>query len=730
MAKAQKKTKKTPARLKKEDEGYQLASEDAVSYLETRRPAIVSVGRRYHIDPDELAQECYEVLLTCLRDFTPIVKKDDGSEVAVQFNTFFGSRLEVRAIEMRNRDPEYQARQATMEQMSDEEKSSFREDPPLLVQHLDHEGTMQESLKGEVAEAHGDKGDNAVLRIMRDSFFDQKLAELVAKEKDEKKQAALLHVKVGGVYNFHEIAYHFGVTDSRASQVMNELMDAFYVQRLIDRDLKAVRTDFEKLKFNEKRALRLIGEAFQHADDKRAEEIISVFSGLYDGLEDLRKKSQKLAKERAEKEKKKPRKNRPSLLGEPPAYENLLTGKEAKKFPLQEVGMRRIGSLKEMEDLDFRPPMSGEMFQQFCEELDPSNPQYPALVTEDGTIIDGVLRIKAAKAAGRKEYLCLTIQVPDPEEKKRLRVVLNMRLHSTSKVEMYHAIGALSAMGFSQQKIADNLDTGRTNVLVYCKVRDKAIPELRGLFEDELIQITNAATCADLSDEEQKDIVRFIRRYGKSWAKGKNFNRLFKAVVSGKVAEFEKKLPKEVKEKAREETDQQTQPVAGTDPDTTRKISALEKQVNTYAMALKDQEIWSAQREGVINQQREELSELKSEAETLRREVEAAELIKFGDSKALDEEIKQIRAFFAITERLSAAIKGTDLARKDLTRTDVRRNQASELVRLMEEMEKSVNTLRLEIHNRCRTFRRDRTDPAENAPREGAAEKKGKAAEK
>mgnify|MGYP005844145487 CR=1 FL=1 len=715
LATAQTTTKKM-TRLKKEDEGYQMARDDAVAYLETRKPAIVSVGRRYHIDPDELAQESYEVLLTCLRDYTPIVKKDDGTEIRVQFNTFFGSRLEVRAIEMRNRDPEYQARQATMEQMSDEDKTSFRDDPPLLVQHLDHEGTMQQSLRGEVAEAHGDKDDNAVLRIMRDSFFDQKLAELVAKEKDEKKQAALLHVKVGGVYNFHEIAYHFGVTDSRASQVMNELMDAFYVQRLIDRDLKAVKVDFEKLKFNEKRALRLIGEAFQFVDDDRADEIIKVFSDIYTGLKERRKKSLQVAKERAEKEKKKPKKTKPALLGDPPEYENLLTKEESKKFPLQEVGMRRIASLKEIEDLDFRPPPSEAFFKEFCEQIDPSDPRYPALVAEDGTIIDGVLRLRAARAAGRKEYLCLTLSAPDPEEKKRLRVVLNMRLHSASKVEMFHAISALSGMGFSQQKIADSLDTGRTNVLVYCKVRDKALPELRGLFEDELIQITNAATCADLSDEEQKEIVRFIRRYGKSWAKGKNFNKLYKAAASGKVAALEEKLPKDVKEKADKEiTTGQTKQTS--DPDAARKVAALEKQINTYAMALKDQEIWSAQREGVINQQREELSDLRGEAEALRREVEAAELIKFGDSKALDDEIKQIRAFFTITERLAAAIKGADHARKDLTRTEVRRNQASELVKLLEELEKSVNTLRVEIHNRCRTFSRDRSDPAENAPK-------------
>ncbi len=685
-------TKASLEKMKQQDKGYCLAFEDAVAYLDSRGAAIGSISRNFRLDPDELAQEGYEVLLMCVRDYKPVIEKEDGSEISVKFNTFFGSRLEARAMEMRNRDPEYQARQAMTDQMNPSEKERFRTDPPLLVQHLDHENTLQESLRGEVAEAYGNREDDAVFRIMRDSFFDQKLSELVAKESDEKKQAALLHVKVGGVYNFQEIAYHFGVTDSRASQVMNELMDAFYVQRLIDRDLKSVHNDFIKLKFNEKRVLRLLSEAFQNADEDRAKEIINTFKGDYKDLDALCKKNQSIKLSKKGQVGNKNNDKRDADL--PPAYEKVFSEEENKKYPLAEVGVRPISSLKEME-FEFRSQESEESFIDFANNFDINSPQYPAVVSEDGYIIDGVRRIQAAKYRGKNDYLCITRKIASDEDKKRLRVVINMRLHSASKTEMYYAIGVLSDMGFSQQKISDYLGTSRTNVLVYCKVRDRAIPTLRGLFEDGLIQITNAATCADLPEEGQEKIVAFIRRNGIQWSKGKKFNKLYDAAVEGKVDTLGKPSVPAVDTKG-------GLVPQGQDVATQKRTEALQKQIETYAMVLKDQEIWAAQREAVINQQREELTDIKGEAEALRREVEAAELIKFGNPKAMEQELKQLRDFFTVSERLASAIKSIQHAGKDLARIDVRRKQVVELNSLFGELEKSMNTLRLEIHNSCR----------------------------
>lgn len=149
--------------LKATDEGYQLARSNAVKYLHSRRQAIFALARHFHLDADDLQQESYEVLLTCLRDFNPIYVKSDGSTVTVQFNTF-GNRLEGKALEQRNRDPEYQARQAHPQDMSDEDRSEFRKNPPLLVQHLDQETTLQENLRGEVAAAQRSRQTNMALK--------------------------------------------------------------------------------------------------------------------------------------------------------------------------------------------------------------------------------------------------------------------------------------------------------------------------------------------------------------------------------------------------------------------------------------------------------------------------------------------------------------------------------------------------------------------------------------
>ena len=690
-AKIKKPTAKQLEKLRENDEGFVSARDDAVSYMQSRRQAAFNIARRYRLDPEELFQESYEVLLTCLRDYTPVYEKDDKF-IEVQFNTFFGSRLESRAMEMRNRDPEYQARQAVTDGMSVEEKERFRSDPPLLVQHLDHESPMQEHLSREVSMARADAREDIRFKIMRDSFFDRKLSELVSREKDEKKQAALLHVKVGGVYNFQEIAYHFGVTDSRASQVMNELMDAFYVQRLLDGDLESVANDFAKLKFNEKRVLRLLKDAIQHAGEERREALVNTFKEAYKDVikyaKDALKKSE--AAEEGDEE-------APETAFEednaPPAYEEVFGEDENEKFPLLEVGLRPISSLKLLE-LEFRPPEDEERFQAFVRGFDENSPLYPIVVSEEGYVIDGERRLRAAQEKGKTEYLCLTRKFGQDFDRKLMRVVLNMRLHKSNKIEMYYAIRALSSLGLSQQKIADHLGTSRTNVLVYCKVRDKASPILRGLFEDGYIQITNASTCVDLDDDVQADISAFIRRYGLAWSKGAKFNKLFAAAAEGKIDDLEATLGgKTVKSAA-------TVAATAADPNLARKMDALEKQLETYAKALKDAEVWASQREAVINNQREQLNQTRTEADTLKRELDAAELMKFGNSKSIEDELKQVRQFYQISERMAGAHQGLESASQAIRRTELRRSQIIELVNLLDGLEKNLNDLRLEIHNR------------------------------
>lgn len=689
-AEQKKPTAKELQKLREADDGFVAARDDAVNYMQSRRQATFNIARKYRLDPEELFQESYEVLLTCLRDYTPIYEKEEGKFIEVQFNTFFGNRLESRAMEMRNRDPEYQARQAVTEGMSAEEKERFRADPPLLVQHLDHESPMQEHLSREVSMARASAREDIRFKIMRDSFFDRKLSELVAREKDEKKQAALLHVKVGGVYNFQEIAYHFGVTDSRASQVMNELMDAFYVQRLIDGDLEAVEYDFRKLKFNEKRVLRLLKESVENADEERRSEITNIFLATYPDIK-------KMAKDAAKKTVADDADEGPEEAfvedNAPPAYEEIFTEKENERFALLEVGLRPISSLKLLE-LEFRPPEDEERFQAFVRSFDENSPLYPIVVSEEGYVIDGERRLRAAKAKGKTEYLCLTRKFGQDFDRKLMRVVLNMRLHKSNKIEMYYAIRALSSLGLSQQKIADHLGTSRPNVLVYCKVRDKASPVLRALFEDGYVQITNASACVDLSEDIQAQIAAFIRRHGMAWSKGAKFNKLFAAAAEDKIAELEASLGGK---SAKPAVASATGPA---DPNIVRKLEALEKQLETYAKALKDAEVWAAQREAVINSQREQLNQTRTEADMLKRELDASELMKFGNPKAIEDEIKQVRQFYQISERMAGALQGMDSAAQAVRRTELRRNQVIELVSLLDALEKNLNALRLEIHNR------------------------------
>lgn len=695
-AKAEKKTfKKMPTAkqmeaLKKEDVNYLAALEDSVQFLDGRQQAIYAIARKYHLDRDELYQEAYETLLTCLRDFTPVFQQASGKIISVQFTTFFGSRLETRAMELRNRDPEYQARAAYINDMSDEEKEAFRKDPPLLVQHLDHELNMHDGLESEVYESREGSKTDVAMKILRDSFFEKKIDELVERETDEKKRAALMYVKVGGVYNFQEIAYHFGVTDSRASQVMNELMDAFYVQRMIDGSLESVAHDFNKLKFNDKRIVRLVGEAYKNSSEERANLIAETFNevkGLEKALKGLSSKQETAQIEQKKTEKKK------RTQYNPPSYEDVFSDEENEKYPLVGVEVRPISSLKFI-DMDFRPPEMEENFDAFLESFDAKNSSlYPAVVTEDGTVIDGVWRLRAAQEQGVDSYVCITRRVRDPLEQKILRIQVNHAIYPPKKIDLYYAIGVLSDEGLSQQRIADALGTSRTNVLVYVKVRDKASLKMRALYEDGLVQITNASNCADLAEEEQDRIAGFIRKFGVAWSKGAKFNELFEAIHSGKIDALEAKLGKNMPSKPAVEEGVQAVAV----PSDNKLVSSLQNSIKTYEQTLKDNEVWAAQREGVITSLREELDKSKSDAEAMKKELEAAELMKFGNPKAIEEELENLKRFYGITERLSGATHGLKKASREVGKVPLKRKQLVEIDELMDALEEAVNSFRVTV---------------------------------
>lgn len=699
-------TEKQLEELRLQDDGYVNAKEDLVAFLDGRRQAVFNIARYYHLDVEELFQEGFEVLLTCLRDYVPVFEKADGSFVKVQFTTFFGSRMESRGMEMRNSNPEYQARQAFTEKMTDDERASFRSDPPLLVQHLDHESPMQEMLAGEASFALDSDREDVDMKIKRDSFFEKTLSELIAKETDEKKKAALLHVKVGGVYNFQEIALHFGVTDSRASQVLNELVDAFYVQRIISGDLLSVQRDFSRLKFNEKRAIRLLTQAMVHVDDTRRADIEKLFEGQYASLgheyaKALKKKEEEIKEAQKNKGIKVEQKKAISQA-KPISYDALFEEEENKKFPFVGVEMRKIDSLLFDENLHFHRPEIEAEEVIFSDVFMGDDSKFPAVISEDGYVIDGVRRLKAAKAEGRSDYMCIVRQVSGETNKKLLRVMVNLRTFKPSKVDLYYAIGALADIGLSQQKIADCIGTSRTNVLVYVKVKDKAGALLRALFEDGLIQVTNASTCADLDEKTQEKVARFIRKAGPTWSKGARFNELYRAAVGGTLDALAQKV---VETSLDEDVGGATPPLAqdaGAPASelsvaSARMLVSLEKRVEEYEVALKDSEIWAKRREGVITAQGEDIDKYRTEIDALKRELEAAELMKFGNPQAVEDELKELKKFYAVTERVSGAIHALSVASKDVRRLKLRRTHVLELQNLMEDLDRQFNALRVEV---------------------------------
>ncbi|MCP5405704.1 MAG: hypothetical protein H6922_05740 [Pseudomonadaceae bacterium] len=680
--------------LKAADEGYQLARKDAVKYLHSRRQAMFALSRRYHLEPEDLEQEGFEVLLTCLRDFNPVHTKADGSISTVQFNTFFGIRLEGKALELRNRDPEYQARQAHMADMSDEQKSEFRNNPPLLVQHLDQQTTMQEQLSGEVSSARRANQMSGAMKLVHDSFVEKKLNQLIAQERDDKRRAALMHVKVGGVASFDEIAYHFGVTDSRASQILNELMDAFYVQRLLDGDLKSVAFDWKKLKMQPKRAARLLEEAMANTTPDRAAAIHEAFQPEYPELELKGEETAAPAKSVVG--------SQPTALGAAQTFIDPFTAEEDARYPLQGLEWRAVSGLQPLH-VPFRNPAedAGGELPHITAIMARDADSWPLIVTPEGSVVDGARRLKACAARGKEKVLCLVRNIVHPTEARIMRVVANMRQIKPDRMDLYYAICALADLGLSQQKIATAIGTSRPNVIVYAKVKDKATPKLRALFEDGFIQITNASACVDMPAAAQDALAEFIRRYGAGWGKGPQFNEAFEAAVAGKLDKLAAAQPESA-----------VVPLAPSAPATVPQaapampegavLQALRQRQTQLEQTLRDAEVWGKQREAVVARQTEELTQLKQETEALKRELQAHDLLKYGDEATINGLMREFKTFYALIERLAGAAYQLDKASKNLRGQPLSYKQAQEVQEQVDAMEASLNAMRVQLAAKSR----------------------------
>jgi ParB-like chromosome segregation protein Spo0J len=680
-------TKKQVEKLKLADDGFQSAQADMVSFLESKKNIFYKIGSKYHLDADELFQESYEVLLTCLRDFCPIFKREDGDEIEVKFNTFFGSRIEMKAMELRNGNPEYKARKAYVDGMDDDTKAEFKQNAPLLVQHIDHAETVNEYLSDEITKAREDLNPDLETRFNRDSFLDEVLTDLIIKEKDDKKKAVLQHVKVGGIMNFQDIAYHFGVTDSRASQLMNELMDAFYTQRIINGDVETVVKDLDRLKLSDARVKTLLQNAIEYSSQEIKEEIVKEAAEIFPKIKglDIEKNDKSNVKNSIIEDIK--------LL----PYEDVLSEEENLFYPQTSVGMREVNELKFL-NLEFRTKLKQNVFNGFLKLMPEDNKDYPIIINKDGFIIDGELRVQAAKAKGIKSLLCITRNVSN-EDARVLRVIINNRLESGVKKQLYYAVCALLNLGYSQQKIAKMLNTSRTNVIVYAKVKDKAVDEVKQLFEEDSILITNASACADLEDEQQRQMVGFIQKYGAQWSKGTKFTKLLNAAKNNAVRALEETENPNFMQS--DKLDELVEAERGYAERLTKKaqekITYLESRLKDTTVKLQDNETWLAQRESVINHQQKELVELKEENQTLQREIETSQLLQFADKSAFEDEMKYLKKVYEITEKLSGADNAIAQAITKIDSTAIKSRQIKDMETICLAIEEKVEKLRVSL---------------------------------
>jgi hypothetical protein len=700
------------AELKAADAGYALAKKHAVQYLHSRRQAMFSLARHYHLDADDIHQEAYEVLLTCLRDFNPLYTKADGDVVTVQFNTFFGNRLESRALELRNRDPEYQARQAHMADMSDTDREEFKRNPPLLVQHVDIENAVQETLRGEMSSAQARAKTNVFLKAANDTFMERKLNDLIAAERDEKRRAALQHVKAGGVSSFEEIAYHFGVTDSRASQIFNELMDAFYVQRLISGDLKSVVYDFRKLGLNDKRAQRLLCEAVKAAaesgDAQRAHAIANTFGVEHPELPKLLQETLKnvpAAKQGAEQD------------DTGPVLPAQLTPEEEKAFPLVGIEMRDTKGLQGL-GVTFRPTESlAAEDLPHIKALTQNSPEEwpPLLITPEGAVLDGERRLAAARAKGISRVLCQVRELPKGADSlsraHQLRVVMNSRVRTPSKVELYFAIQALLQLGLAQGKIAEMLGTSRPNVIVYAKLHAQGSPRLQALFVDGLLQITNASSAVDLPTEAQDKLADFIRQHGAAYSRGPQFAEAYEAAAAGQLEAMAPAgntaspssarfgvLPGSMAIPSMPTLAVSNDAGEGASGSLTPAVANLvKKRQAALEAALADADIWARQREATIATQTAQIQELRQQTEGLKREIEAQSLLQVADEETLAGYLKELKAFYAIQERFAAASHQLEAAGRQLRSVHLTHRQTRELEPMLEKIAAAHTQLRVQL---------------------------------
>lgn len=167
------------------------------------------------------------------------------------------------------------------------------------------------------------------------------------------------------------------------------------------------------------------------------------------------------------------------------------------------------------------PLIEGEAFTELVENIRQFGLREPIVMTSDGKLLDGRNRYRACLQAG-KEPRYQTFRGPG----NALQYVISANLHrrhlTTSQRSMIAANIAKLEQGartdlrqncrMSQDEAAVSLRVSPRNVRSAKKVKETGTPELVEAVRDGIVTVGAAVEAADLPPDEQRDVVRQVRK--------------------------------------------------------------------------------------------------------------------------------------------------------------------------------------------------------------------------
>jgi DNA repair exonuclease SbcCD ATPase subunit len=125
--------------------------------------------------------------------------------------------------------------------------------------------------------------------------------------------------------------------------------------------------------------------------------------------------------------------------------------------------------------------------------------------------------------------------------------------------------------------------------------------------------------------------------------------------------------------------------------------NALKKRQEALEHALRDSETWARQREATITSQTGQIHELRQQLESYKREIEAQSLMQHGDAATMANYLKEIKAFYAVQERLAGAIHQLEKTQAAIRGLHLTHRQTLELEQLLEKVASAHTALRVAL---------------------------------